>query len=107
MCASLQDIARGYFKAKFQEASKRAGDLQWSMFRAERQVGRAAGWRSPGTTRHGHGTGMDWFRRGRLPVASRKPPYAPPCVPRQRLVNPCSHLPACPTSRHSRLAPVA
>ncbi|GFR49058.1 hypothetical protein Agub_g11084 [Astrephomene gubernaculifera] len=36
--AAAQDIARGYFKKRFLEASKRAGDLQWSIFRAERQV---------------------------------------------------------------------
>eukprot|EP00198_Chlamydomonas_reinhardtii_P012520 XP_001701857.1 flagellar associated protein [Chlamydomonas reinhardtii] len=32
------DIARGFYKQRFQEASKRAGDLQWSIFRAERQI---------------------------------------------------------------------
>ncbi|GLC48337.1 hypothetical protein PLESTB_000085100 [Pleodorina starrii] len=36
--AAAQDIARGYYKKQFLEASKRAGDLQWSLFRTERQV---------------------------------------------------------------------
>ncbi|KAG2426002.1 hypothetical protein HXX76_013373 [Chlamydomonas incerta] len=36
--AAAQDIARGFYKQRFQEASKRAGDLQWSIFRAERQI---------------------------------------------------------------------
>ncbi|GLI59921.1 hypothetical protein VaNZ11_001968 [Volvox africanus] len=36
--AAAQDAARGYCKRQFLEASKRAGDLQWSLFRMERQV---------------------------------------------------------------------
>ncbi|KAG2483752.1 hypothetical protein HYH03_017407 [Edaphochlamys debaryana] len=36
--AAAQDIARGLMKQRFLEASKRAGDLQWSIFRSERQI---------------------------------------------------------------------
>ncbi|GIM07161.1 hypothetical protein Vretimale_11376 [Volvox reticuliferus] len=36
--AAAQDAARGFCKRQSLEASKRAGDLQWSLFRMERQV---------------------------------------------------------------------
>ncbi|EFJ47417.1 hypothetical protein VOLCADRAFT_92103 [Volvox carteri f. nagariensis] len=36
--AAAQDAARGYCKRQFLDATKRAGDLQWSLFRMERQV---------------------------------------------------------------------
>ncbi len=40
----LQNAARVYYKNKYLEAAKRAGDLQWSIFRAERQVRSPGGW---------------------------------------------------------------